>query len=67
MQNVIVSVDQETRAEIKLEVGEVTQVVEISAEAPLLKTERSDVAVTFSEKTLTNLPLINRRFTQLKC
>ncbi len=55
--NVTVSVDQETRAELKLEVGELTQVVEISAEAPLLKTERSDVAVTFNEKTVTNLPL----------
>ncbi|MBS1812489.1 MAG: TonB-dependent receptor [Acidobacteria bacterium] len=64
--NVVVSVDQETRAELKLEVGDVSQVVEISAEAPLLKTERADVAVTFSEKTVTNLPLINRRFTQFE-
>lgn len=64
--NVTVSVDQETRAELKLEIGELTQVVEISAEAPLLKTERSDVAVTFNEKTVTNLPLINRRFTQFE-
>jgi hypothetical protein len=66
VQNVTVSVDQETRAELKLEVGDVSQVVEISAEAPLLKTERADVAVTFSEKTVTNLPLINRRFTQFE-
>jgi outer membrane receptor protein involved in Fe transport len=61
-----VSVDQESRADLKLEVGELTQVVEISAEAPLLKTERADVAVTFNEKTVTNLPLINRRFTQFE-
>ncbi len=66
LQNVTVSVDQETRTELKLEVGDVSQVVEISAEAPLLKTERADVAVTFSEKTVTNLPLINRRFTQFE-
>jgi hypothetical protein len=64
--NVSVSVDQFSRADLKLEVGEVTQVVEISAEAPLLKTERADVAVTFTEKTVTNLPLINRRFTQFE-
>lgn len=63
---VIVSVDQETRADLRLEIGEVTQVVEVSAEAPLLKTERADVAVTFNEKTVTNLPLINRRFTQFE-
>jgi hypothetical protein len=66
VQTVSVSVDQETRANLRLEVGEVTQVVEISAEAPLLKTERADVAVTFNEKTVTNLPLINRRFTQFE-
>src|SRR5574341_564485 len=50
VQTVIVSVDQEARADLKLEVGEVSQVVEISAEAPLLKTERADVAVMFKEK-----------------
>jgi outer membrane receptor protein involved in Fe transport len=66
LQAVTVSVDQESRADVKLEVGDVSQVVEISAEAPLLKTERADVAVTFNEKTVTNLPLINRRFTQFE-
>ena len=66
VQTVTVSVDQETRADLKLEVGEVSQVVEINAEAPLLKTERADVAVMFNEKTVTNLPLINRRFTQFE-
>ncbi len=63
VQVISVSVDQEARIDVKLQVGEVSQVVEISAEAPLLKTERSDVAVTFSEKTVSNLPLLNRRFT----
>lgn len=66
VQTVIVSVDQEARADLKLEVGEVSQVVEISSEAPLLKTERADVAVMFNEKTVTNLPLVNRRFTQFE-
>jgi hypothetical protein len=66
LQNVTVSVDQETRTDLKLEVGDLTQVVEISAEAPLLKTERADVAVTFNQQTVTNLPLINRRFTQFE-
>src|SRR5512134_1105005 len=41
VQVVTVSVDQEARADLKLEVGELSQVVEISAEAPLLKTERA--------------------------
>ncbi|PYV02465.1 MAG: hypothetical protein DMG10_14535 [Acidobacteria bacterium] len=63
LETVGVSVDQDTRVDIKLQVGEVSQVIEVSAETPLLKTERSDVAVTFSEKTVTNLPILNRRFT----
>ncbi len=66
LQNVSVSVDQESRLDVKLEVGEVSQVVEITAESPLLKTERSDVAVTFSEKAMTNLPIQNRRFTAVE-
>ncbi len=66
VQNVTVSVDQETRAELKLEIGDVSEVVEISSGAPILKTDRADVAVTFSEKTVTNLPIINRRFTQFE-
>jgi hypothetical protein len=65
-QEVSVSVDQETSIDIKLQVGEVTQIVEISAETPLLKTERTDVAVTLSEKTVTNLPILNRRFSNFE-
>jgi hypothetical protein len=65
-QEVGVSVDQETSLDIKLQVGEVTQIVEISAETPLLKTERTDVAVTLSEKTVTNLPILNRRFSNFE-
>jgi outer membrane receptor protein involved in Fe transport len=65
-QEVSVSVDQEASLDIKLQVGEVTQVVEISGETPLLKTERTDVAVTLSEKTVTNLPILNRRFSNFE-
>jgi hypothetical protein len=66
LQTVSVSVDQESRVDLKLDVGDVSQVVEISAETPLLKTERSDVAVMFSEKAVTNLPIANRRFTAVE-
>ena len=52
VQEVNVSVDQETSLEVKLQTGAVSEEVTITAEAPLLKTERADVAVTFSEKSL---------------
>ncbi|MCI0337413.1 MAG: TonB-dependent receptor [Acidobacteria bacterium] len=66
LQEVSVSVDQEVSLNIGLQPGAVTEEVTISAEAPLLKTERSDVSTTFSEKTVTNLPILNRRFTQFE-
>jgi hypothetical protein len=61
--NVQVSVDTEVRVDPRLEVGDVTQTVEVSTEAGILKTERSDVATTYSERTVTELPVLNRRFT----
>ena len=45
--NVPVSVDGEARVDIRLQVGEVTQTLEVTGEAALLKTERSDVATTY--------------------
>ncbi len=65
-QEIGVSVDQEASLDIKLQIGDVTQVVEVSAETPLLKTERTDVAVTLSEKTVTSLPILNRRFSSFE-
>lgn len=66
VQEVGVSVDQEVSLTLKLETGQVSEQVTITAEAPLLKTERSDVAITFSEKAMTQLPLLNRRFTSVE-
>ncbi len=63
LQDVSVSVDQETSLDIKLQLGELSETVEVTAGTPLLKTERSDVATTFSEKTVASLPILNRRFT----
>ena len=63
MQDVSVSVDQETSLDVKLQLGDLSETVEVTAGTPLLKTERSDVATTFSEKTVASLPILNRRFT----
>ena len=63
VQDVSVSVDQETSLDVKLQLGDLSETVEVTAGTPLLKTERSDVATTFSEKTVASLPILNRRFT----
>src|SRR5437879_1735769 len=64
--NVGVSVDSEARVDIRLQVGEVTQTLEVSAEASLLKTERSDVSTTYSQKQVAELPMLSRRFTNFQ-
>jgi len=65
-ENIPVSVDTEIKVDVRLEVGDVTQVLEVSAAAGILKTERSDVASTYSERTMTELPVLNRRFTNFQ-
>lgn len=60
--SVVVSTDTTSRVDLKLEVGAVTEQVEVTAEAPLLKSDRADVATTFSTKQLMNLPSFDRNF-----
>ena len=62
-ENVNVSVDTVTTVDVTLQPGEVTQTVDVTAEAPLLKTERTDVSTTLSEKSVEELPSFNRNFT----
>ena len=64
--SVPVSVDAEVKVDIKLQVGELNQTVEVTSEAAMLKTERSDVATTYSQKQVAELPVLNRRFTKLQ-
>src|SRR5262245_38029556 len=62
-ENVNVAVDTVTTADITLQPGEVTQTVDVTAEVPLLKTERTDVSTTLSEKSVEELPSYGRNFT----
>ena len=64
--NISVSIDTEVKVVARLEVGDVTQIMEVTSEAGILKAERSDVASTFNSRTLTELPILNRRFTNFK-
>ena len=58
--DVRVNVDQGSRLDIPLQVGEVSEQVEVTAAAPLLQADRADVATTFSTKELTELPSFQR-------
>ncbi len=55
-----VQVDQATQFNAALQVGNVDQTVEVTAAAPLLQTDRADVAQTFSAQQISQLPSIGR-------
>ena len=60
--NIGISVDAVARLDVKLQVGEVSQSIMVTGEAAVLKTERSDVAITYDQKVVNEIPIINRRF-----
>lgn len=62
--DVVVNVDRATESNVSLQTGAVTEEITISAEAPLLKTDRADVAVTFETRQVTDLPILDRNFTK---
>ncbi len=63
--NLIVNVDRSSDASVALQAGQVSEQVTITAEAPLLKTDRADVATTFESRQITDLPILDRNFTKL--
>src|SRR6266478_2215481 len=64
--SVQVSADAAVHVDAELQVGAVTQTVEVTSEVPQLKTDRADVAITFNERYVENLPILNRNFTSFE-
>src|SRR5215475_1358971 len=52
-----VDVDTVTRIDAPLQVGAVTQSVEVTGEVPQLQTEKADVATVFEARTVEALPI----------
>src|SRR5690349_3221356 len=63
--DVRVSVDTQTRLNMKLDIGEVSENVTVAGFSPVLKTDRADVASTFDSKQINDLPILDRNFTKL--
>jgi hypothetical protein len=61
----LLQVSQSARLDIHLEVGDVTQVVEVTAAAPLLQTENASVGQVIASAAVQSLPLNGRNFVQL--
>src|SRR5262249_46104007 len=64
VQDIRVSADSAARVDIQLKPQSASQEVVVTTEAPLLKTDRADVATIFDQKQITELPILNRNFTQ---
>src|SRR5712671_5099200 len=64
--DVIVNADAGANVNGQFQVGSTSEQVEVTAEAPQLKTDRSDVAVEFNEKYVQDLPILNRNFTSFE-
>ncbi len=64
--DVVVSADASARVDGQLQVGSATEQVEVTGEAPQLKTDRADVAVEFNQRYVSDLPIMNRNFTSFE-
>src|SRR5437879_4351301 len=61
-----VSADSGARVDGQFQVGGTSETVEVTAEAPQLKTDRADVAIEFNQKYVEDLPILNRNFTSFE-
>ncbi|MBI4469564.1 MAG: TonB-dependent receptor [Acidobacteria bacterium] len=62
---VVVQIQERSRVDFRLQVGDVTEEVMVTAETPLLETETSNLGQVISSLTIENLPLNGRNFIQL--
>src|SRR5579864_4883549 len=61
--SVLVQVGQNTAGNATLQVGNITEEVTITAEAPLIRTSESTASTVVNENLIENLPLSGRRYT----
>ncbi len=59
-----VSVDTQTKVDLKLAPGATDTITVVGGEGQLLKTDRADVATTFDQRQVTELPILDRNFTK---
>src|SRR6195256_1972989 len=66
VERVDVNADSSVNLDVPLQVGAVTQTVEVTGDIPQLQTDRADVDVQFSQKYVEDLPILNRNFTNFE-
>ncbi len=63
--SVLLVLNQAAKIDIKLQVGAVSQTVEVNSEAPVLQTETTELSTNINAKTISDLPLASRNYVQL--
>ena len=61
-----VSADTGAKVDGQFQVGSASEQVEVTAEAPQLKTDRADVSIEFDARQVENAPILNRNFTSFE-
>jgi len=64
-ENVVVNTTERVRIDSTLTVGQVTETVSVTAETPLLQSEKSTVGQVVEQRTIQSIPLATRNFTQI--
>lgn len=62
---ITLQIDQKARVDLTLQVGAVTQTVEVSGQAPLVQTSSSEHSEVITSDQITSLPMNDRNFSQL--
>ncbi len=63
--NIVLDVDQKARMDITLELGQVTQTLEVTSAAPLVRSESAELGEVIGKQQVQGLPLNGRNFAQL--
>ena len=64
-QGILLNVNQTVRLDVQLDLGDITELVEVTEVAPLLQTNSSTVGTVVDSKKVRELPLNGRNFIQL--
>jgi Carboxypeptidase regulatory-like domain/TonB dependent receptor len=62
---VILAVDQKMWLEIPMDIGDLTEIVEVMGSAPVLQTQAADTGEVIGQRQIQDLPLLGRNFLEL--
>lgn len=63
--DIMLEINQRARRDVQMEVGTVTENVQVTGEGAILQTETTQVGAVIGSSTIVNAPLISRNFIQL--